>query len=640
MPCAEGGHRKNPDEDPGVPQMKERKVVSVIIPCYKQGRYLAEAIQSCLDQDYTEKEIIVVNDGSPDNTREVARSFGDRIVYIEQENRGLSAARNAGIRAAAGDYVALLDSDDVLLPGSLAVRAAFLDDHEDITLVCSDVVLFDEGGDMGLKSAFSGKPKKAANLRWETVGYYISANSAMVRRRAFDKAGLFDEGLRGGAEDWLMWVKMSRFFNMAYLDRPLTRYRIHGESATSDSNRINLANRSAVRSIVDTPELRGYPRHFRSRLLYYRFATSWRVEPKEKALAYLFRAFATSPFEMSFGLGVIRRGIARTMARRRPEPGLHPGRHATEAETTSAPLRGGREFPRVSIIIPCFNQGLFLRQAIQSVLDQGYPDTEIIVVNDGSTDNTREAARCFGDRIVYIEQENGGVSVARNTAVARATGPYLAFLDSDDTMLANSLPWRVAVLNARSEIGLVCGDALTMDQRGGLILKSKGSRSPRRKNGFRWETVEFCATTSTVMVRKECMERAGPFETVLRQGQDWYQWVKLSPVCEMAYLDTPLAFYRLHETNVTRVTERVNKYNRIAAGMAVEAPFFAQCPRRFRARLLYYRFATAWYDGPKGRALSFFAAALKADPRELPFGLRIVFQGLGNAVRRLRKTYP
>jgi glycosyltransferase involved in cell wall biosynthesis len=640
MPCAEGGHRRNPDEDPGVSQMKERKVVSVVIPCYKQGRYLAEAIRSCLDQDYPEKEIIVVNDGSPDNTREVARSFGNRIVYIEQENRGLSAARNAGIGAAGGNYVALLDSDDVLLPGSLAVRAAFLDDHEDIALVCSDVVLFDDGGDIGLKSAFSGKPKKAANLRWETVGFYISANSVMVRRRVFDKAGLFDEGLRGGAEDWLMWVKMSRFFNMAYLDRPLTRYRIHGESATSDSSRINLANRSAVRSIVDTPEFREYPRHFRSRLLYYRFATAWRVEPKRKALAYLLRAFTTSPLEVFFGLEVARKGITRALARRRSDPDLYPRRHAIETEVTSAPLRGDQEFPRVSVIIPCFNQGRFLGQAIQSVLDQDYPDVEIVVVNDGSTDDTREVARLFGDRIVYIEQENSGVSVARNAAVARATGPYLAFLDSDDTMLANSLHERVAVLNARPEIGLVCGDALTMAKDGELILKSKGSRSPRNKKGFRWETVEFCATTSTAMVRKECMERAAPFETVLRQGQDWYQWVKLSPVCEMAYLDTPLAFYRLHETNVTRVTERVNKYNRIAAGMAAEAPFFSQCPRRFRARLLYYRFATAWYDGPKGRALGFFIAALKTDPRELPFGLHIVFQGLGNAVRRLRKTYP
>jgi len=103
--------------------------VSVIIPCYNQARFLAEAIQSALDQDYPNKEVIVVNDGSPDNTREVAAAFGDRIIYIEQPNNGAAGARNAGIRASKGEYIAFLDADDVCLPGRLALQAAILDQH-------------------------------------------------------------------------------------------------------------------------------------------------------------------------------------------------------------------------------------------------------------------------------------------------------------------------------------------------------------------------------------------------------------------------------------------------------------------------------------------------------------------------------
>jgi glycosyltransferase involved in cell wall biosynthesis len=622
--------------------VKGTTFVSVVIPCYNQGCYLTEAIQSCLDQDYPEKEIIVVNDGSPDNAGEVAQSFEGRIVYIEQDNRGLSAARNAGIKAARGEYVALLDSDDTMLPGSLVVRAAFLDNNNSVALVCSDAVLFDESGDIGLKSGWSGRPGNPHNFRWETVGFYATPSSVMVRRKVFDKAGLFDEDLRGGAEDWLMWVKMSQFVNMAYLDRPLVKYRLHGASATRDTTKIDLGNRTAVRSIVDSPELYEYPRHFRSRLLYYRFATAWRVEPKHTAFSYLLRAFLTNPLEIPFGLGVIRRGITRTLMRQRYGHDPYPRR--VEVAVRPSPLRDRPQpdpgLPRVSVIIPCFNQGRFLAEAIQSCLDQDYPDKEIIVVNDGSTDDTRSVALGFGNRIVYIEQVNSGVSVARNAAIAIATGSYLAFLDSDDTLLEESLWRRVAVLNTRPDIGLVCSDALTPGRKGELVLKSKESRTPRNKKSFRWETVGFCATTSSVMVRKECMKEVGSFEAALRQGQDWYQWVKLSRVCDMAYLDIPLALYRVHETNVTRVIERVNRYNRLAARMAVEAPFFSDYPRHFRARLLYYRFATAWKDGPKGKALRFLAAAFKTDPVEFPYGLRVISQGLGNAIRRIRGTYP
>ncbi|NIW46854.1 MAG: glycosyltransferase, partial [Gammaproteobacteria bacterium] len=91
--------------------------VSVIIPAYNQGHYLGECVQSVLDQTYPDFEIIIVNDGSTDNTQRVAKSFSDpRIKYIYQENRGLSGARNTGIRNAIGTYVTYLDSDDLFLP--------------------------------------------------------------------------------------------------------------------------------------------------------------------------------------------------------------------------------------------------------------------------------------------------------------------------------------------------------------------------------------------------------------------------------------------------------------------------------------------------------------------------------------------
>ena len=96
--------------------------VSVIIPCYRQANYLAEAIDSALAQEGEDKEVIVINDSSPDHTRDVCARYGDSLVYIEQENRGVSAARNTGIRSARGKYIAFLDSDDIYLPGTLKTQ--------------------------------------------------------------------------------------------------------------------------------------------------------------------------------------------------------------------------------------------------------------------------------------------------------------------------------------------------------------------------------------------------------------------------------------------------------------------------------------------------------------------------------------
>lgn len=173
-------------------------LVSVIIPCYNQARFLAEAIESALGQDYPAKEVIVVNDGSPDITRDVAYGFREEIVYLEQDNKGLSGARNEGIRASRGEYVAFLDSDDIYLPHTLTSLASHLTQHPDIGLVCGDAFLFNETGSLGLKSVQSGRPHNPVNFRWETVGYCPTTSTVMLRRSCFEKAPLFEETVKEG----------------------------------------------------------------------------------------------------------------------------------------------------------------------------------------------------------------------------------------------------------------------------------------------------------------------------------------------------------------------------------------------------------------------------------------------------------
>ena len=105
------------------------KEISVVIPAYNHGRFLREAIDSVLAQTYAPLEIIVVDDGSTDDTEQIVRSYGDRVRYIRQQNAGVGAARNNGIANARGEYVAFLDSDDLWLPEKLAVQVEYMRRH-------------------------------------------------------------------------------------------------------------------------------------------------------------------------------------------------------------------------------------------------------------------------------------------------------------------------------------------------------------------------------------------------------------------------------------------------------------------------------------------------------------------------------
>jgi len=297
-------------------------LVSIIIPCYNQGRFLSEAIRSAVDQDYPHKEIIVVNDGSTDNTRDAASEFHHAVTYVEQENRGVSAARNMAIEIASGNYICFLDGDDILLPHSVSKRVQYLDTHPDTGMVCGDAITFNDGGSIGLKSVTSGKPHHPTNFRWETVDYTATMSTAMVRRSCLEKVGLFEESLRV-SEDWLLFVKLSLHFNMAYLGEPLVMYRLHSNNITKTVVLNNASHRTAIAQIMNAPYFCDYPAHFRSQLLFLRFASTWRFTTKPEALRYFLRAIKTDPAQIVFGLKVVCRGTKNIFRRYFLKDGIH-----------------------------------------------------------------------------------------------------------------------------------------------------------------------------------------------------------------------------------------------------------------------------------------------------------------------------
>jgi glycosyltransferase involved in cell wall biosynthesis len=216
-------------------------LVSVIIPCFNYGRYLRQCVQSLLRQSYSQWECIIVDDGSTDETpaicTELARTE-PRVHVFRQTNAGLSAARNAGIRRAAGEFVQFLDADDLLQPEKLAAHVRFLQSHPSVDIVVGDGAYVDESA--------MGRPRVWISRQVEGVGAaalpaLIDENPFMVhcplvRNRIFELAGVFNGHLRGH-EDWEFWLRCAlRGCRFAYFnagDNGLALVRQHGRNMSA-----------------------------------------------------------------------------------------------------------------------------------------------------------------------------------------------------------------------------------------------------------------------------------------------------------------------------------------------------------------------------------------------------------------------
>jgi glycosyltransferase involved in cell wall biosynthesis len=211
--------------------------VSVILPTYNRANLLPVAVESVLSQDYRDFELIVVDDGSTDATREVLHSYSDpRIRSLTQENLGIGSALNAGIEAARGSFIARIDSDDRWLPGLLAVEVPILESQPAAGVVYARAQAMDEGGSplpqmLGAALKFPGDPFKSF-----VYGDFGCAITALIRRDCLERAGLYDESLVGN-EDWELWIRLSRITSFVFIDRVLANFRMHPGRTTAGASK-------------------------------------------------------------------------------------------------------------------------------------------------------------------------------------------------------------------------------------------------------------------------------------------------------------------------------------------------------------------------------------------------------------------
>ena len=202
---------------------------------------------------------------------------------------------------------------------------------------------------------------------------------------------------------------------------------------------------------------------------------------------------------------------------------------------------------RVSVVIPCYNGARFLRQAIDGALAQTHPDVEVVVVDDGSTDDSAAVAESYGDSVVLLRGPNRGLSAARNKGVAASTGEFLTLLDADDVLLPDCLANRVRILQEKPEGGLVAGYFREIDDNGQVRERVPELRKLGPLPAFRQAVRRNWGPPVGWTFRREAFERCGGFDPLLRSCEDWDFVIRVAKRYSIDYDLTVQVHYRILE---------------------------------------------------------------------------------------------
>lgn len=207
--------------------------------------------------------------------------------------------------------------------------------------------------------------------------------------------------------------------------------------------------------------------------------------------------------------------------------------------------------PMVSVILPTYNRAEFLGEAISSVLDQSFKNFELLVIDDGSTDQTPQLVEKFSDpRLIYLSQSNKGRSAARNYGLSNASGSHIAFLDSDDVYLNSKLELQVDYMNEHPEFDMIYTSAYCIDRKGNqfdeqpYIAVSEGNIY-KQVAFFRPLTI----TLPTVMLRREVLDAVGYFDESMERFEDTDLWRRIAKVFMVGAINEPTCLLRTHESN-------------------------------------------------------------------------------------------
>ncbi|GHU52828.1 glycosyl transferase family 2 [Clostridia bacterium] len=421
---------------------KKSPKISVIVPCYNNGLFLKDCLDSLIFQTFEDAEFIIINDGSIDNSAEIINSYANndsRIVFIDRENKGISYSLNEGIRKAKGEYLAFLDSDDfynlIFLEKTYEAiirnecdlvsvdYCEFTGSLEKNNFVSEIMPCADTGNYYKIINGQNKIALKFFNHRWRT----LHRKSLIIDNEIF-----LNENITS-CED------VAFFFETVLLSKSIIYINFTGVFHRKDN----------LNSITKNPE--GMSKNFfegqnflADKLKERGFWDAQKEIFLERCCFNYSFALKNLPFDYHFKFILdcsahINKLTENFTLELNKEKFLQPISFQKLVDLALMPLEyygwWVSWFYKVTVIMSVFNSAEFLNETLNSLISQTLKEIEIIIIDDGSTDNSLEILKYFASfdrRIVIFEQENKGAGAARNKGIANAHGVYLSFLDADD----------------------------------------------------------------------------------------------------------------------------------------------------------------------------------------------------------------
>lgn len=526
--------------------------VSVAIPVYNRASYLVDAVNSALSQNYDNFEVVVVDDGSTDNTAEAVRQFNDsRLRYVLKEHSGAPATRNRCIAEARGDYVLWLDSDDRLLPGALASYARVLKDFPEADVIYGDLEITDSRFSHMEDLAYYDWHGRNRELLAEFFRYNAIPNpGTLVRKSCYEQFGGYDVSYKR-AHDYEFWVRIALKAVFKHVDATVVQWRWHDSNMSSGSVKIDTSyDARLVQGMLDRYDIKELFTSF-----------DWNTDAEVEVNAWI--AIAKRFMDLQdvttavkyFAKACCLKPTSDMLALYKQLQGIEQSLESLNSDKSSSRKRKPPA-PQVSVIVPTHNRPEMLREAIGSILAQTFQDFEVIVVNDAGTDVEHIVASFDSQKIRYLAHEsNRGLAAARNTAIRAAQGKYIAYLDDDDRYYPDHLATLVERLESDS-CQVAYSDAYRVHQ---VRQGEDGYVTINRDIPYSYEfdadeiLVDNCFPVLCAMHHKSCLDDAGMFDESLQRLEDWDLWIRLSRRFAFCHIKKVTCEYshRLDESSMT-----------------------------------------------------------------------------------------
>lgn len=382
--------------------------ISIVMPVYNAVNYLHESIESILSQTFTDFELIMINDGSTDNSRDIIKSYCDNRIFLIENPHDFIRSLNSGINASRGKYIVRMDADDLMLSHRLAIQYQYMEDNLNIDVCGSWMETF------GVESRIIKSP-----IRHQDIALYLLKGNSLchptviMRKEALQKCKSYPNLYKSKyiyAEDYKLWVDLIKNgLKFANIPEVLLRYRVSPKQTSSKHSK---------RQIKTTLLIQQQYTEYVSNLiiqtepgLYEYFNNSIQLLNQGKIT---FKSFKSVVFELYANI---------------------------LSKNQILNKRDLPEFPLVSVVMPVYNVESYIEESIYSILLQTYSNLGFIIINDGSMDNTASIIKGIRDnRIVFIDRsENEGNYIRRNEGCKLAKGKYICVMDGDDIAMPNRI---------------------------------------------------------------------------------------------------------------------------------------------------------------------------------------------------------